>query len=417
LLNYAFTLVYKNYYQKYPAQELFYKVLKGLGKELDPFTHFEPPRTNKNITTQLKGKYGGLGFIVSKKDGYLVVISPFEGTPAYKAGLQPGDLIVKINAKRTHNMSLNEAVSLMKGEPGTKVTLTIKREGKKGLIVKELTREIIKLPVVRKYYFKKEKIGYVRLIQFNEDAGGDTRKAFEEIKAKHPDVKGLILDLRHNPGGFLRNAVKVASIFLPQGKLVVYTKGRIPTANESYLVKDTPVFPEKPLVVLVDRGSASASEIVTGALKDWKRAIIVGKKTFGKGSVQNIFNLPDGSAFYITVAHYYTPKGVCINKIGIEPDIDVDYKLLEKSKKNVVKKKDSDKLEKQIETALDKMKNVQKTGSKAKKVQKKSADKKKGTTEKVVSKKSKAKDKNKPLMDTQLKSALDILKALSILHK
>ena len=441
MLNYAFALIYQNFHEKIPAQKLLYYVLRGMASELDPFSHFEEPKDDKEVKIRLKGKYGGLGFIVSKKDGYIVVVSPFEDTPASEAGLEPGDLIVKIDDKVTHKMDINVAVKIMRGEEGTPITLTIKREGEKKLLIKKLIRRVIKLPSVKKHYYEELKIGYVRLIQFNEDSGKDTRKAFEEFKDKYgKEIKGIILDLRRNPGGYLTGAVEVASIFLKTGKLVVYTKGRIPAANSTYLVTKKPVFPKLPLVVIVDEGSASASEIVSGAIKDWKRGVLIGKKTFGKGSVQHIYNLPDKSAFYLTVAKYYTPKGICIDKKGIVPDIVVDFKRPKKEKKNEDNDSEADSsLESEIKSKLkkldsdskkgmkkdnkdekkdlkkDKKKDVKKDVKKDEKKDNKEDDKDKKDLE--LKKSDKKKKTYEPILDSQLKSALDILQALNILKK
>ena len=299
-------------------------------KSLDPHSSFMKPEDYKELQIETKGSFTGIGIEISLKDGILTVVSPIEGTPAYKAGLKANDKILKIDDKITKNMTLIEAVKLLRGAKGTNVTISIYREGWRRLKDITLTRDVIPIKSVRSRMLE-EGYGYMRVSNFQNKTTFELKKALRELE-KGKGLKGLVLDLRNNPGGLLDQAVKVADVFLEKG-LVVYTDGRIEEQKMRFEAHPNKHHHDYPIAVLVNEGSASASEIVAGALQDHKRAIIVGIQTFGKGSVQTIIPLEDGSAVRLTTARYYTPNGRSIQAKGIEPDIEVPYTPLEKPKK------------------------------------------------------------------------------------
>ncbi len=320
-------IVKENYVEEPKIKDLIYGALSGMVSALDPFSTFFPPDKYKEFMEETEGEFGGVGIEISMEKGRPIVVAPIEGTPAFKAGLRAGDIIIAVDGEDTFGKTLLDIVKKIRGKPGTKVKLTIMRKGLDKPITVEITRAIIKIESVK--YVKYGDIGYIKITQFQHHTSRDLRKAVKDLTAQ--GVQGFIIDLRNNPGGLLSEAVKVSDIFLPEGKLIVYTKGR--RDEEKYYAKEEPLIPEYvPVVVLINKGSASASEIVTGALQDHKRAIIVGEKSFGKASVQNIIPLEDGSALKLTVAYYYTPAGKLIHKKGIEPDIKVamDEKIWEK---------------------------------------------------------------------------------------
>lgn len=301
-----------------PASEpLMYGAIRGMLRTLDPYSQFFSPEDYAEFNTESRGTYGGLGMEIGIRDDRLTVIAPFKGTPADKAGLQSGDIITQIESKSTVKMTTTDAVKLLRGEPGTAVMITIIREGEPRPLEITLTRDIIKFPSVESKVLK-ENIGYIRINQFRNYTANDVDKAFEAFNQQA--IEGLILDLRSNPGGVLGAAVDIASDFLEPGQLIVYTKGRAP--RNEYNAEQGKQQKRYPLIVLVNGGSASASEIVAGAIKDHGRGLVMGERTFGKASVQQIFRLSNGAAVKLTVAHYYSPKGVDIHKIGIVPDIE-----------------------------------------------------------------------------------------------
>ena len=318
------SLIKKNYVEEVEDKELVYGAIKGMLNSLDPHSSFMPPDSYKEMQIETKGEFGGLGIQIGLKDDALTVIAPIEDTPAYKAGVKAGDRIVKINGESTKNMSLQDAVSKLRGPKGTSVTITLMR--KEWSEPKDITlvRDIIKIRSVKSKVLE-DKIGYIKLTQFQEQTVSELDNALKELVEKE-NITALILDLRNNPGGLLESSVNVSSRFLPKDKLVVYTKGRIEDKKEYRTGNNTPHY-EFPMAVLVNEGSASASEIVAGALKDWSRAVIVGSTTFGKGSVQTVIPLSDGSALRLTIARYYTPKGTSIQNTGITPDIVIKPKL------------------------------------------------------------------------------------------
>jgi carboxyl-terminal processing protease len=333
----ALTLVRKNYVEDVEPKTLVYSAIKGMLNSLDPHSAFMTPDMYKEMQVDTKGEFGGLGIQIGIKDGMLTVIAPIEDTPAYEAGIKAGDKIVKINNEPTKEMSLHDAVSKMRGAPSTSVVITILREGWKETKDFTIVREIIKIKSVKSKLLE-DNIGYIKLIQFQEMTSKDLSLAMDNLMKEHID--SLILDLRNNPGGLLNSAVDVSSHFLPPDKLVVYIKDKKGERTEYNSEKSEPNF-TLPMVVLVNEGSASASEIVAGALKDWNRAVLIGTQTFGKGSVQSVVPLSDGSAIRLTTALYYTPKGISIQTTGITPDIVVKPELKEGEKgRPVIREKD-----------------------------------------------------------------------------
>jgi len=311
------SVVKRNYVEPVDTKTLIYSAIRGMLSTLDPHSGFLTVEDYREMQVDTKGEFGGLGIQVGMKDGVLTVISPIEDTPAWNAGIKAGDKIMKINGESTKGMSLNDAVNKMRGPKGTQVTISIFREGWTELKDFTITRDIIKIKSVKSKVLEGN-IGYVKITQFQESTADDLAVALKKLTTESK-VKSLILDLRNNPGGLLQSAVDVTSQFLPSGKLVVYLKGRAgdrvdyrTSGGESVTL---------PMVVLVNQGSASASEIVAGALKDWNRAVVLGMQTFGKGSVQSVIPLSDGSGLRLTTARYYTPKGTSIQASGITPDI------------------------------------------------------------------------------------------------
>jgi len=320
----ALALIEEQYAEPKTTKDLVYGAIQGAVGTLDPHSSFMTPEEFRELQIETKGKFSGIGIEITLKDRILTVVSPIEGTPAYQAGLQAGDQIVKINGAPTKNMTLTEAVKLIRGPKGSKVTLTINREGFTQPRDFAIVREIIPIRSVKARILE-DGIGYIRLANFQDQTDNDLQNYLRKIRQRLVPLKGLILDLRNDPGGLLEQAVRVADEFLSSG-MIVYTEGRTPQQSMRFFAKlgqegERPVFP---MVVLINEGSASASEIVAGALKDQKRAVIVGTKSFGKGSVQTIIPLEDGSALRLTTALYYTPSGQVINEKGIVPDVVVE---------------------------------------------------------------------------------------------
>lgn len=313
-----FSTIKKNYVDEVNSKELIRSALKGMVNSLDPHSAYLTPEAYKEFQTETKGEFGGIGIQIGIKDGVLTVIAPIEDTPAFKAGIKSGDKIIKIDGQPTKDMNINDAVSKMRGPKGKPVKLTIQREGWKELKDITIVRDIIKIKSV-KYKMIDNEIGYVKLVQFQETTAQDLSSALKNLKEK--GMESLILDLRNNPGGLLNSAVDVAEQFLPPKNLVVSIKGRKGEKIDYFTEGSRPVYDKIPMIVLVNQGSASASEIVAGALQDWGRAPILGVQTFGKGSVQSLIPLSDGSALKLTTAKYYTPKGKSIHTVGIMPDI------------------------------------------------------------------------------------------------
>jgi carboxyl-terminal processing protease len=315
----ALNIVKENYVEPVENKKLIYGALKGMLMSLDPYSAFLEPEFKQELQIETKGEFEGVGMEITLKDGIVTVVSPIEDTPAWKAGIKEGDKIIEIDGKSTKGMSTMEAAQMLRGKKGTKVTISVLREGVSNLMKFTLERDVIKIKSVKSKIY--DDIGYIRLTGFQENTTDDLRKTLKEFNGKN--LKGLILDLRNNPGGLLNVAIEVSEMFLPPNRLIVYTQGRNKKDTAKFYSKEKPLW-EKPIVLLVNGGSASASEILFGALKDnYQNFLSVGTKTFGKGSVQNLIPLSDGSAIKLTIARYYTPKGVCIEGEGIVPDIEV----------------------------------------------------------------------------------------------
>ncbi|MGC8977007.1 MAG: S41 family peptidase [Candidatus Ratteibacteria bacterium] len=315
----ALKIVRENYVEPVESKKLIYGALKGMLMSLDPYSAFLEPELAKELEIETKGEFEGVGMEITLKDGIVTVVSPIEDTPAWKAGIKEGDKIIEIDGKSTKGMSTMEAAQLLRGKKGTKVTISILREGVSNLIKFTLERDVIKIKSVKSKIYNS--IGYIRLTGFQENTPEELKKVLDEFNEK--DIKGLILDLRNNPGGLLNVAIEVSEFFLPPNKLIVYTQGRDKKDIMKFYSRKSPVW-KKPIVLLINGGSASASEILFGALKDnYPNFLSIGTKTFGKGSVQNLIKLPDNSRIKLTIARYYTPKGVCIEGEGIQPDIEI----------------------------------------------------------------------------------------------
>jgi carboxyl-terminal processing protease len=310
------TQVQKNYVDETKVKDLVQGAIRGMLSTLDPHSAYMTPEMYKEMQVETKGEFGGVGIQIGVKENRLAVIAPIEGTPAHRAGIKAGDFITKVNDESTKDLTLMDAVQKMRGPKGTKVNLTVQRDGTADPLQFTLVRDTIKIESVKSKML--DNIGYIRLTQFQEATGRDLSKALKQFKEQK--VQGTILDMRNNPGGLLTAAVEVSEQFLPSGKLVVYTKGR-ESKKDEWFAKGKDQMEDAPMIILVNEGSASASEIVAGALQDWGRAVIVGTTSFGKGSVQTILPLGDGSGLRLTTAKYYTPKGRSIQSTGITPDI------------------------------------------------------------------------------------------------
>ncbi len=323
LFSYALTTVQSEYVEQKTPKDIIYGALTGMLGSLDPHSQFLTPEDFKELKTETKGKFGGLGIEISIRDSLLTVVTPIEDTPAWKVGLKPKDRIVKIEKDLTRDMTLNQAVKKLRGEPGTKVHITVLRESEGKVLEFDITREVIRVQDVKEPHIIEDNIAYVRLVEFRENSA---KQIYAELKKlKEAGATALIFDLRNNPGGLLNIAIDISEMFLAKGKVIVSTKGRHPTQDTvsiSENAKDE--FSDWPIVVLINEGSASGSEIVAGALKDNKRAVTLGNKSFGKGSVQSVIPMPDGSGLRLTTSKYFTPSGVCIHDIGITPDIVIE---------------------------------------------------------------------------------------------
>jgi carboxyl-terminal processing protease len=371
-------IVQTDYVDEVKPKDLIYGALKGMISSLDPHSQFMDPETYNELKVDTEGKFGGVGIEITIKDGLLTVVTPIEDTPAWKAGLKANDRIVKINNELTRDMTLPEAVKRMRGKPGEIVNLTILRESEKKILEFKIVRGIIKVRDIKEARILEDGIGYIRLVEFSENTAQDISSALENLSKAN--MNAFILDLRNNPGGLLDMAVKVGEKFIEKGKLIVYTKGRKPSQNLQFLSRCSQPILSIPMVVLINEGSASGSEIVAAALQDYKRAIIVGTKSFGKGSVQTVIPLNDGSALRLTTSKYFTPLGKEIHGKGVIPDI-----IVEEGKIEVV-----DKDELKVERTQDVFEEIEK----------------KEKTEKDKTQEYKS--------DNQLMRAVDILKAIKI---
>jgi carboxyl-terminal processing protease len=316
----VFSRIKADYVEPVEDKKLLHDAIQGMLAGLDPHSSFLDPEGFKEMRVGTEGEFGGLGIEVTMEDGFVKVVSPIEDTPAARAGLKTGDLIIRLDSKAVKGMSLNDAVKMMRGKPGSDIVLTVVREGQPKPLTFTVTRAVIKIQSV-KHRMLEDGFGYVRITQFQANTGDGLKDALAKLKLQHKgNLKGLVLDLRNNPGGVLHAAVAVSDAFLTSG-LIVYTEGRTADAELKFSATPADLVNGAPMVVLVNGGSASASEIVAGALQDHKRAVIMGTKTFGKGSVQTILPMTGGAALKITTARYYTPNGRSIQATGILPDV------------------------------------------------------------------------------------------------
>ncbi len=318
----ALAIIQADYVTEVSPKDLIYGALKGMLSSLDPHSQFLDPDAYNELKTDTEGKFGGLGIEITLKDGLITVVTPIEGTPAWNAGIKSNDRIVKINNELTKDMTLTEAVKRMRGKPGEAVNLTVLRESEKKVLEFKIVRDIIKIKDIKEAKILEDGIGYIRLVEFRENTPVDIKAALENLKKE--GLNSLILDLRNNPGGLLDVAVKVTGQFIEKNKLIVYTKSRRNSQNLKFISNAKNPILNLPMVVLINEGSASGSEIVAGCLQDYRRAIIVGTKSFGKGSVQTLIPLSDGSALRLTTSKYYTPLGSEIHGKGVMPDIIVE---------------------------------------------------------------------------------------------
>ena len=371
----ALQLVRQDYVDenKVALKDLTYSALRGMLNSLDPHSQFMEPTDFRDMQDDTRSEFGGLGIIVSTKDGIITVVTPMEDTPGFRAGIMPGDEILRINGKVTDRMSLQDALNQLRGEPGQRVTLTIYRPSSKETKEFNLQREIIKVASVKDSKILdptatgKFKIGYLRITQFNEPTAQELRQRLDELQAK--GMQALIVDLRNNPGGLLNSAVDVCANFLPSKTMVVYTEGRGGSQHHEYFTdRNSKPVTNFPLVLLVNAGSASGAEIVAGALKDLNRAIVVGDTTFGKGSVQTVIQLPDGSGLRLTTAKYYTPSRQVIHQNGVTPNIKASL-TPDQEKALVLRRRDgplaadeqklvNDQRDAQLDRAIDALKSV-----------------------------------------------------------
>ena len=315
--------VNKDYVDEVDQNAVMDAAINGVLQSLDPYSSYMSPQMLSEMQTETSGKFGGLGIEVGMEAGVVKVISPIDNSPASKVGIKAGDYIVKINDTQVQGKSLTEAVELMRGPVGTDIEITVRRVGEKKAIVFNITREIIKITSVRSKVIDGD-IGYIRLTSFNENSSDQFKEKIKDLR-KNKDINSYILDLRNNPGGLLSQAIKITDFFLDNGE-IVSTKGRKKTESRKWYANKGDVIEGSTLVVLINYGSASASEIVAGALKDHKRAILVGENSYGKGSVQSIIPLKNNGAIRLTISKYYLPSGKSISEIGVSPDIKVEEK-------------------------------------------------------------------------------------------
>ena len=387
--------VEKYYVDDIKLQEIVDKSLKGLLQELDAHSSYLDKKASKEMAIQTQGEFGGLGITVGMRDGALTVISPIDDTPAFKAGVKASDIILKIDNKSTINMTLDEAVSLMRGNPQTDIAITVVRKGELKPLEIKMKRDIIKIQSVFAKTIEKENLLYLRISSFDTKVTED----LEKIIAANKNVKGFILDLRNNPGGLLTQAIGVVNLFVDKG-VIVSQKGRNPEDEEKFEAVASKMKTKLPLVVLVNEGSASASEIVSGSLQDHKRAVIVGEKTFGKGSVQAVLPIDNDKIenIKLTIAKYYLPSGRTIQATGVTPDIIVTSGKVTQTEEEKFKIKEAD-LKKHLESELEKTKD-------SKKEEKAIIDENK----KVIT-------NDDMLADNQLSTSIAILKSLIIMNK
>ncbi len=389
-----------NYVDEVESEVLIQNAIKGMISNLDPHSSFMPPEAFDELQDETKGEFGGVGIVIAIKNGVLTVVSPIEGTPAYKAGIKSGDIILKIDGESTSELELWQSVKKMRGEMGKPVILTVVKEGGTEPIEYKLIRDIIPMTSVRSATIAPG-YGYLWVTNFRDRTSYEIKEALSKLESGKVPLKGLILDLRNNPGGLLSQAVEVSDIFLDKG-VIVSIKGRLEEQRESFEAKAAKDDRKYPLTVLINGGSASASEIVAGALQDHKRALILGTTSFGKGSVQSVKPLRDGFGLKYTIARYYTPNGRSIQAEGIIPDIQIEYRIDEQNveqeqpsiDKKMVREKD---LKNHLESPNEKQKRVDDN-----KRQNRDRDEDISTSEKLV-------DIDRLKQDNQVQRALDIL--------
>lgn len=319
-------LVQKNYVESVNIKQLIEGALKGMLLNLDPHSSYMTEESYNDLKVETKGEFGGLGIEITVKDGLLTVVTPIEDSPAYTAGVQPGDQIIKIEDEFTKNMTMVDAVKKMRGPKGSHVNISVHRKDRRDLIPYQIVRDVIKVKSVR-FRLMEDRFGYIRLAQFQEESTDEFMKALEELnkQAKDKQLQGLVVDLRNNPGGLLNQATRISDIFLKEG-VIVYTDGRLDSQKQKFYAHDDGKEPAFPIIMLVNGGSASASEIVAGAMQDAHRAVILGTQSFGKGSVQTILPMENGGGLRLTTALYYTRSGRSIQAQGVTPDVIVAEK-------------------------------------------------------------------------------------------
>jgi carboxyl-terminal processing protease len=400
IFNEVLDIVEKNYVEEVKQKKLIDEAVNGMIKSLDPHSAYLTPDQYKELQVDTSGTFGGLGIVISMQNDQLTVVSPIEDTPAFKAGLKSGDRIMKIDGQITKGMSIQDAVKKMRGPENTKVTLTILRKDMKEPKDFEIVRAVIKIKSVKHNVYE-DSIGYIRISAFQESTVDELKKAMQQINGKSKDLKGIVIDVRNNPGGLLDQAVKASDAFLKSGT-IVSTKGRAKAIESKFVARDDGNEPTCPMVVLVNEGTASASEILSGALQDNGRAIVLGMPTFGKGSVQTVIPLEDGSALKLTTAKYYTPKGRSIQAEGIKPDIVVESirqaEGPETAEAQMLREKD-------LKGHIRGEREGEQKPSDAKEKDKDKGEKEKG------------KEKTDLQKDNQLKSAVDILKSWEVFKR
>ncbi len=387
----------KNYVDEVGGEELIHNAIKGMVGNLDPHSSFMPPEAFDDLQDDTKGEFSGIGIVITMKEGILTVVSPIEGTPAYKAGIQAGDIIIKIDELSTKDMPLWEAVGKMRGPRHKEVVITVIREGEISPLEFSLKRDLIPMTSVRSAVLKPG-YGYLRITNFRMNTIDDMEKHLGKLEADNDGLKGLVIDLRDNPGGLLDQAIKVSDLFLDQGS-IVSIKGRLEKNTQVFNAYPGEENRDYPIVILINGGSASASEIVAGALQDHSRALILGTPSFGKGSVQTVRPLKDGFGIKYTIARYYTPNGRSIQGKGIQPDIEVEFEIIEKKERKA--------------TVFDRM---------MKEKDLKNSLKPEGSDKEKARKKNKEKsrqilDAEQLVKDAQVKRALDILVSYGVFSK
>lgn len=410
-------LVEENYVEPVNTEELVEGAIKGMLLSLDPHTGYLNREVYGELQVETKGEFGGLGIEITIKDGLLTVVSPIEESPAARAGIMPGDQIIKIGDEFTKDFSLIDAVKKMRGPKGTPIIVSVQRKGHKELIPLKIIRDVIKVKSIR-YRMLEDGFGYLRVAQFQEGTAREFNKGLEKLKNLTPDkeLKGLVLDLRNDPGGLLTQAIRVSDMFVKDG-VIVSTEGRLESQKQKYYAHDDGNEPDFPLVVLINGGSASASEIVAGALQDHKRALLLGEQSFGKGSVQTILPMERGDALRLTTALYYTPKGRSIQAQGITPDVIVEDKRIPKDNEEMLEepdRNDQPAREKDLPGAL---KNPSKEGEKKGTEEKTSSEEKVPESDRysIGSKTAMEEDLTKLLQDDpQLAEALRFLKTFEV---